>query len=124
MDQQNDGNFFVRLNNAKDVRRAILEASRDIIVCMKRYEKFKLIRETKEKSIKQLSEIFKDINDISAELKIDVPDFARENLQETEPPIATKEQEEKHDAEEPEIDDLKKLENSIADIESKLNNLG
>lgn len=124
MDQEKDGNFFVRLNNAKDVRRAILEASRDIIVCMKRYEKFKLIRETKEKSIKHLSDIFKDINDISAELKIDVPDFAKENLQETEPPIATPEQDEKHKEEAPELDDLKKLENSIADIESKLNNLG
>ena len=67
--------FFIRLNNHSEIRRAILESSKDAIMCLQRFERFREIREAKNEAIKQLSNYAIKIEKLSAELEKELPQF-------------------------------------------------
>ena len=114
--------FYVSISNSHNLRKNILEASKGVIENLHSFEKFKLIRAEKIKSMEQLIIVFREINDISAQIKIDMPKIKlpavwkskKDKKKEEEEP--EKEKEFKHESE----DELAKLENAIAQIENRL----
>ncbi len=112
--------FYVTVRDSAYLHRQILETSKDIIECLHRFERFKKIRAEKIKAVEELIVLFRDINDLTAKMKIEMPKVKL-------PPLPKKKAEEKKEEkkEHPgETDDeLKKLEAAIAQIEARLNEI-
>ena len=117
--------FYVRIVDSQRMRRAILQASKEIIVVLQRYEMFRRLREAKLKMMEELSKQFKEINEITSKMKIDMP---KVNFSTSKPVHVVRQAQEK-EVSSPEKesislskddDELKKLEESIVEIEKKL----
>lgn len=70
-----DKNFFVRINNAEDIRKNSLELSKDIILTMKRYHTLKKIRKEKKDCTEQISKKFKEIEYICKSMNFSAPEL-------------------------------------------------
>ena len=127
----NDHTFFVKLNNSHKVRKSALEFSKSLISLLKRFENLQKIRQQKKQKINELSNTLNEITRITAPLDFDVPDLSietgvkpeqKENKKDNEDSKET--DSEKGQAQETGYDDeLKKIEESAADIEKKINEL-
>lgn len=132
-------NLFVRIENSVNTRRLVFETNRDMIICFKRFEKFREIRKLKIEAIDALLHIFKEIEELSKALQIDIPNFNKDlhmpssfskkveiPLKQSVTPEALPVKEEvKAPAEAPpaEDDEIDELERSIAEIEKKIKEL-
>ncbi|MBN2422689.1 hypothetical protein JXB41_05650 [Candidatus Woesearchaeota archaeon] len=72
MAQDNDG-FFVGVTNPLDVRRNVLESSREMIQTLQSYEKIKKIRESKVRRIQQLRTVIRELDLLFSKLKSSLP---------------------------------------------------
>ncbi len=83
MTKVDNGAFFIRLKNTNDIRKTILECSKDAIIVLQRFERFRDIRKQKLEAIKKLSALASDIDRISAELKENLPelDYEKEGIE-------------------------------------------
>ncbi|MBD3203322.1 hypothetical protein GF327_03450 [Candidatus Woesearchaeota archaeon] len=72
MKEQNQ-DFFVGVDNPMDIRRNLLESSRELIQTLQSYEKIKKIRELKIKRIKQLRTVGKELDMLFSKLKDTLP---------------------------------------------------
>ncbi|MBU0757053.1 MAG: hypothetical protein KKF44_03230 [Nanoarchaeota archaeon] len=72
MAEQKDG-FFVGINNAVDLRRNILESSREIVQNMQSFENVRNIREIKIKRIQQLKTVIRELDLLFAKLRAELP---------------------------------------------------
>jgi len=118
--------FYVNIKNSHNLRRGILETSKHVIESLHRFEKFKKIRAERVRAVEQLILNFREINELAAQIKIDMPKIKLPKVKEP------KKKEEKEDDKKPaEIphdkkyahesdDELKKLEAAISQIEARL----
>lgn len=61
--------MHVRVDNHKDLRRDLLKCALDSTRLLRDYEKFRKIRNEKEKRVKELHNIFKEIKVLKSQLK-------------------------------------------------------
>jgi hypothetical protein len=115
--------FYVNINNSHDLRRTILETSKQVIENLHSFEKFKTIRAERIKAMEQLIIQFREINDISSQMKIDMPKIKMPAFKKKLEAKVKKEVEQekpkkefKHETD----DELKKLEAAISQIENRL----
>lgn len=65
--------FFVGVRNPIELRRTMLESSKEIIEDLQKYERLKALRAEKAKQIEKLRTIVKEINRLVAKLKAELP---------------------------------------------------
>ena len=124
--------FFVQVKEPSEVRRNILETLRDIVEVLKRFEKFRHIRQEKLEKINKLRGLLKETNKVFGTLKAKLP---QTNLRATAVREAPKQHKKAHHkkgkkaevAEEKmpkkEMTETDKLEAELTAIESKLKSL-
>ena len=126
--------FHVGIEEPKEIRKNILESTRQVIYSLQRFEKLKAVRIEKAEKIillkKQIIELLRLVEIFRKELP-KTKLRAKENIDKIEPlniPVVKKEIREKRDKPVKEqttkkINELDKLEYELSQIESKLNNL-
>ncbi len=111
--------FYVSIGNASPLRKGILEASKKIIECLHRYEKFKRVRAERIRASEELTSLVKELSELASQIKIDLPKVKL--------PARKKsgKKEKKESIEEPDKsdDELHKLEAAIKQIESRLGSM-
>ena len=65
--------FFVGIKEPAEVRRAILESSKEALQSLQQYEKFKSVRIEKTKEILRIKRIFKELDNLVLKLKAKIP---------------------------------------------------
>lgn len=73
MKQAREDPYFVQVKNPNDVRRSILHTLKDIVDVLRRFEKFKHIRQEKEQNIQKLRVLLKESNKMLGNLKLRMP---------------------------------------------------
>ena len=126
--------FFVGVKEPVEMRRNILEASREMVLLLQMYEKFKTVREEKRRNIDKLRGMIREIALLASRLKKHLPktDLRAMPIQEivrkpkkveykTEESVREVKKEERVLSKE--LTEIEKLEAELASIEMKLNNL-
>jgi len=117
--------FFVEIKEPGEVRRNILEALKEIVELLQRFEKFRHVRQEKLARIQKLRSLIKDANKMLGSLKAMLPQTgirvpaAREQKQHPKKAQKKKEAKEEKPAKK-ERTELEKLEAELGAIESKL----
>ncbi len=70
---KNEEVFYVQIQNPTEFRRSLLEASRDMLRGLQKYEDLKKIRAKKEKEISHLKSVIKEINNLVNQAKNSLP---------------------------------------------------
>ena len=65
--------FHIGISDPEKLRKDLLEAARATISCLQRYEKFKGVREDKQKAIGEFSVIIKEIYELDTKLNKTLP---------------------------------------------------
>ena len=113
----NEEQFFVGINNHVDVRRNILECSREMVQTMQSYEKLSRIRDVKIKRIKQLRTVMREMDLLITKLQEELPKTdLRAGVQEPARRLKI--------SQSPKINEIDRLEEQLKDIESEINRLG
>ncbi len=128
MAKENKEDFFVGIESTKDLRRNILESSREMVHILQSYEKVKEIREEKLRRIKQLKTVLEELKLLGSKLSRALPSVqtriieaekeAKKSLKK-EPRQSKVKKEKKEEAKK----DLEKLETDLASIEARLSEL-
>jgi len=124
--------FYVEVHRPIDFRRSLLEASRDLLRALQKFEDLKKVREDKMKEVARLKATVRDINSLLNQAKNHVPAL---NIKLPEPPKAEKKSKEEkkpvHHAKKKDAKvnykasrDVTDLEKQMKEIESKLGSLG
>ncbi|MFW6230413.1 MAG: hypothetical protein ACOC32_00115 [Nanoarchaeota archaeon] len=71
---KNPNVFFVGIQETKDLKRAIIEATRDSVVFLQKYENFLKIRKEKNEAITLLKKTVKEITSMVNQLKKQLPE--------------------------------------------------
>jgi valyl-tRNA synthetase len=125
MGEKSNDVYYVCIDDSHEVRRAILKASKEIIIVLQRFEMFKRLREAKLKLMEELSKEFKEIHEITSKMKIDLPKAKFASSSAMHDMRTAREREGFGERSRPllldkEDDELKRLEQSISEIEEKL----
>lgn len=119
--------FHVGISEPEKVRMDLLEATRATISCLQRYEKFKSVREDKQKAIEDFSNVINEIYDLNAKLNNILPKIG---LRTKEPKpgkqrkIKKRESKTKErETQKPRQSDLEGIEKELAKIDSALSRL-
>jgi hypothetical protein len=119
-DRSND--IYVGMDNPVEIRKNILESSRDMIHALQSYEKLKLIRAEKDRNMQMLNAMLKEIRMIIADLQDEMP-RTRIAPQHVEAPALQDEKPKKIRKIPKTPSELEKLESALDDIENKLSKL-
>ena len=116
--------FFVDVTNSDDLRRTILECSKDILEILKSYESFKATNSQKQKEIEDLKVKVKQISKLISKLKSDLPSIKIK----TEKKKSTKKEMSKPKESEPPVikkpkSEIEKLQSELDEVEAKLNEI-
>ncbi len=65
--------FFVNVRNPEDIRRTLLGASKDVVVSLQRYEKFRISRIKREDHFEKLRKNISEINELVGRLRKELP---------------------------------------------------
>ena len=71
---KNPDTYFVGIQDTRDLKRALLEATRDTVVFLQRYENFNKIKNEKNETIAELKKRIKEISSVVADLKRKLPE--------------------------------------------------
>ena len=131
--------LYVGVKNPIEMRRTILETTKDSVEMLQKYEKFRAVREEKIATIKQLQEQIKDITKIVTKLKTALPTVdIRIRLHKEQEKVEAEKKAAKQAAEKPkkkeakqkkqaatpkktkELSDLEKLEAELSHLEQRL----
>ena len=121
--------FFVGMKDPMELRRSILESSKELLQYLQRTEKFKQVRKEKTAEIAKLKSIMKEINSLSRKLKQSLPKTglraAKPKLKvEASKPITEPEVQQELPVEPPkEMNELERLESELNEIEDRLGKL-
>jgi hypothetical protein len=128
--------FYVKITNGIVLRRAVLEVSKDMIMVLQRYVKFKELRAEKLKLMEELSKEFATIQTLTSKMESILPKVSIKLKEAAAEPAEKKAQKrEKGEKEAPQLvkkekpaleddeDEIKKLESAILDIEDKLSKM-
>ncbi len=117
--------YYVNISNSYKLRKRILETSKNVIESLHKFERFKKIRSEKIKSIESLIILFREINELGAQIRLDLPKIklpAKKKILKQEnkkKEVSIQKKEFEHESE----TELEKLEGAIAQIESRLNQI-
>ena len=119
--------FHVWISEPEKVRKDLLEATRATISCLQRYEKFKSVREDKQKAIEDFSHIINEIYNLNVKLNNILPKTGL-RTKETKPgkqrKIKKKENKTKErETQKPRQSELEIIEKELAKIDSALSKL-
>ncbi len=123
--------FYVGIKNNADIRRNVLEASKDLVELMKGYEKISELKERRVEKTKQLKGLSREIAKLCGQLKLALPSIEEteresektqlrsakitpEQREVTRQKLNTDKQSRKT------FSEVKKLEKELMDIENKL----
>ena len=134
--------FYVGLKDPIEMRRTILESSKEVVQYLQRFERFKKVRSDKAEEIAKLKVITADASKLIRKLKSELPKtslraplhnhelkekksqvIAQIKEAQENQPLDLKQQEPKKKAKEKEMTELQKLEAELSEIESRLVNL-
>jgi len=141
--------FYVGIKDPIEIRRSILESSKDIVQYLQRAERFKAVRAEKEEHLFKLKEMSKEISSLMRKLRSSLPktklrislyereqkikqEEAAEKAKKTEKKAVAKSKEkpktaakikEKPVPEKEDTTELEKLESELGEIESRLGRL-
>ncbi len=117
--------FYVALNNPVGVRRTILEASKDIIKSLQRYEKSKEIRKQKIEAIFEVRKLIRDIKKLTSSINSKLPYLPKVQKRKEKKKVEKEKiaPELKKELEKVKATDLKKLEDELKNIETELSKL-
>ena len=126
--------FYVGIRDPAEIRRSILESSKEMLQYLQRFEKFKEVRSEKESMIVQLKEDIKNIQNLVRKLKQGLPKSGvrakthkvskKKAKAKKEKPAKVVVEEEPVVEEKPkEMTELEKLEGELEDIEGRLTKL-
>ncbi|MBS3158137.1 hypothetical protein J4206_02530 [Candidatus Woesearchaeota archaeon] len=130
--------YYAGLSEPIEVRKTILEASREVLQSLQQFDKFSAVRREKKQAIADLKSNVSEINRLFSELKSHLPNAAHTHLiktapQKHEPKVSatipvTKQKSKKQ--KEPsvklkpkELSELEKLEKELGEIENKLGSM-
>lgn len=125
MAKESKEEFFVGLEGAKDIRRNVLESSREMVHIMQSYEKVKEIRAEKLRRIEQLKTVLEELKLLSSKLSRELPSVQTRTIEvkEAKKKKETKRAKTKKEKKEEDRKDLEKLETDLASIEARLSEL-
>ena len=66
--------FFVGIQNTKDLKRAVIESTRDTIVFLQKFEKFLRVRKEKNDAVEDLKKRVKEVTSMTNQLKKILPE--------------------------------------------------
>jgi len=131
--EREDEVFFVGIRDPVEVRKTLLENTRDVVQILQRFERFKQVREEKAQEVLILKNDIKELNRLVNKLKSSLPKTKiRIKLQQEEAaakkqkPVEEKKKVEKKQevpVKKKELSDLEKLERELGDIEGRLSKL-
>ena len=119
---EQEGLLFVGVKEPVELRRTLLESTKEVIECLQKFEKFKSLRGEKLRQIEQLKNDVKEINKLVAKLKSELPKVSLK-LEEEKPKADKKVKGIKKEIKvkkKKELDELEKLESELDLIEEKL----
>jgi len=123
MPGKKEESYFVGVSDPIEVRRNILESSKNMIHVLQKYERFKTLREKKIENITRLNQTIKEINTLISKLKAELPKPPKRKKafkEEKEEEVKGKPTERKPTKEKSE---LEKLEEELNKVEEKLTHL-
>ena len=113
MDPENN-DFFVGIYSPSDVRRNLLECSREMIQILKSYENIKKIREAKLKRTQQLKTVIRELDLLFSKLKAELPKNQLRALAPEKIPVSKS----RTDIEP--VSSIEKLERQLKDVEREI----
>ncbi len=113
--------FFVGLNNPEEIRRDILESTKDIIAVLRTYENFKKVRAEKAQNVSHLKVIVKELDVLIVRLKHELPKTRLREKETSAKPAAQSVS--KQVRQEKKMTEMEKLEMELAEIEHKLSSI-
>ena len=118
----NEKEFFVAVDNPVAMRRELLGTSKDIIVSLQRYERFKEIRIQKIEHTVKLKEIVSETHNLLKKLKMAMPEMEIRTRTNKETTTSSKIILPKKEAQNY-MSNIQKLDSQLSDIENKLSKL-
>lgn len=118
--------YFVGLESPNELRRTLLESTRDAVDVMKRFERFKSVRAEKAKEIERLKSNIREISKLISKLRSELPKTKlRVTLPKREkvPEKTVVKKKEVNKPKKKEMTELDKLESELSAIEGKLKGL-
>lgn len=125
-DQSASEVYYVQIKDAVALRKTVLLASRDIIQLLHKFENFKERRELKKQLLARIKVKIGEINELAKELKLDLPSVKFKDSMDDDVDISetlTIQKEIPKPKEEEDDSAINELENSLAEIEAKLQNM-
>ena len=123
MPGKKEESYFVRVSDPIEVRRSILESSKNMIHFLQKYERFKTIRQKKIENINKLNQTIKEIHILVSKLRAELPKLpkrrrpVKKEKEEVEPVKPTEKKPVKIKSE------LDRLEEELSKVEEKLTHL-
>jgi len=114
-------NYFVKISSPSELRRNLLESSKEMIQILYNLEDLKKIRKEKLNKIQELGMQIKDISDLVTKLKFELPKTSKKGKTKKEKKTDNKKTVKKETQKA--VSELQKLQHALEDIESKLDNL-
>lgn len=113
---------FVSVNSSSKLRRNILESSKEVIECLKKYEDLKVIRKEKMQNIMKFKQDVREVLNLISQLRSALPKM---DIKVKEEKAVVKEEKVVEEVKKPiPTTEIEKLQYDLDDIESKLNSLG
>jgi len=122
-------NFYIGIQNPEEIRRYLLESSKEMITTLKRYEEFKKNRMEKAELVAKFNQIMKQINILSNRLKKQFPEAGirvptlniKEEAKQGKAAEAKAKMPDKVERKKEALSEIEKLEEELRGIERKLN---
>ncbi len=113
-------NFYVNLENPVELRRKLLEASKNVVLALQKFERFKIERTKKLGDYERLRINIKEINELIGRLKKELPAIKLPKREEPRRIIVKAAQKSKPIVMVSRASAADKLERELSEIESKL----
>lgn len=115
---EEDSNLFVRFEQPMSLRKSLLEASRNVLVSLQNFEKFREARNEKAELMSKLKGQLSDINQLFNRLKKEMPKSSATKLKPR--TIVSKPVQGVEES----AGEIKSIEDQLSSIESMLGNMG
>lgn len=124
MAKKEENPLFVGITSGNELRKSMLECSKDILESLKEHEKLKSVKEEKMKLFNKLRGNIKDISRMVNSLRMSLPKVKEAEVKKPEAK-GIKAEKPRIKIEKPrEKTELEKLEDELGEIENKLNSMG
>lgn len=72
--EKKDHIFYVGIRDPIEIRRSLLESSKDVVHSLQRFERFKEVRKDKQDSLQELAKVMFQVKKLAAQLKKALPE--------------------------------------------------